>query len=165
MNKSNLLRKIRQPINGWKVPSGQSKPAGFTLTEVMIVVAILGILIAIALPGYNRYIKKNDRTQATTVLLKAGHWMEQQFTVNHSYRNEGRTPAIPAWLTTSPESGEKKYTIEVASVNDYDYLLHARPVDKNDDCGTYALDHSGKRTLADTSASTVKIAACWGGSF
>lgn len=139
-----------------------SKRAGFTLIEVMITVAITGILLAIALPEVSRYIQRNDRTLATTALLKAGHWMEQQFTLHHSYRNEGRAPVIPASLARSPESGEKKYTIEVSSVDDYSYVLHASPADQKDACGTYALDQSGKRMLADTSASDSKIAHCWG---
>ena len=47
-----------------------SKQKGLTLIELMITVAILGVIAAIALPNYQNYIQKSRRADATTTILK-----------------------------------------------------------------------------------------------
>ena len=78
---------------------------GFTLIEVMIVVAIVGILSAIALPSYNEYIRRGHRADARAGLLQAQQWMERAATATGSYPT-----TLPATLTwTGDES--KRYTV------------------------------------------------------
>ena len=48
---------------------------GFTLIEVMIVVAVVSILTAIAMPSYNEYIRRGHRADARAGLLQAAQWM------------------------------------------------------------------------------------------
>ena len=59
--------------------------AGFTLTELMIVVAIVGILAAIAVPAYTNYVREANRTDAQTSLLALANEQEKQFPTANTY--------------------------------------------------------------------------------
>jgi type IV pilus assembly protein PilE len=58
---------------------------GFTLIELMIVVAVIGILASIALPAYTEYIKKGKAAEATSKLADLRVKMEQSFQDNRVY--------------------------------------------------------------------------------
>lgn len=68
-----------------KMPTGRTK--GFTLIEVMIVVAIIGILASIALPAYNRYLQRGKAQEAITYLSDLRVKLEQSFQDNRRYDN------------------------------------------------------------------------------
>jgi len=82
---------------------------GFTLIEVMIVVAIVAILTALAFPSYTEYIRRGHRAEARAALLQASQWMERAATATGTYP---LTASFPTTLTTI-KSG--RYTIAVAS--------------------------------------------------
>lgn len=84
---------------------------GFTLIEVMIVVAVIGILTAVALPSYNEYIRKGHRADARAGLLQAQQWLERASTATGNY------PAtLPANLTWTGDTS-RRYTICFAGDN------------------------------------------------
>ena len=64
------------------------KRFGFTLVEIMIVIAILGILSAIAIPSYQEYIRKSRRTDAKEALLSAAALQERYFLQNNHYSSD-----------------------------------------------------------------------------
>ncbi|QRX81266.1 type IV pilin protein [Glaciimonas sp. PAMC28666] len=135
--------------------------AGFTLVEVMVVVAIVGILASIALPNYSEYIRRTERTEAITRLLQAANWLEQQYTVNNSYLINGGTIALPADLNQSPATGTAKYRLNIVQANDTSFILEAETVDE-DRCGTYTLDQTGFRDVSGGDEdSTAEL--CWAG--
>lgn len=131
---------------------------GFTLIEVMIVVAIIAILSSVAVPSYMESVRRGNRADAAATLLKNANWMEQQFTVNNSYvLQDGTVPTLP--IVQSPESGTSKYDIALAAdATATTYTLEATPV-QADECGKFSLDQSGKRTVSGTATA----ADCWGG--
>ncbi len=122
---------------------------GFTLIEVMIVVAIVAILAALAFPSYTEYIRRGHRAEARAALLQGAQWMERAATATGTYP---LTASFPATLTTI-KSG--RYTIAVASppasaASGTAFTLTATPAggQVGDRCGDYTLTHTGVRGAA-----------------
>lgn len=127
--------------------------AGFTLIELMITVAIIGILVSIAYPSYQESVMKSRRADAQGALLGFANAMERYFTVNNSsYLGAGAaggntgTPTI--FSATSPVNGGTPYynlTINAATANTY--TLNAAPTgaQTGDRCGTLTLTGTGVR--------------------
>ena len=75
---------------------------GFTLVELMIVVAIVAILAAIAYPSYKEYVRKSRRADAKAVLVEAAQFMERVYTEDFSYASA----ELPPSLKKSPKDGD-----------------------------------------------------------
>ena len=92
---------------------------GFTLIEIMVVVAIIAIIAAFAYPSYQESVRKSRRADAKSVLLHAAQWMERFYTENNRYDKNRITDAdvaLPAGLIKSPIEGATKY-YDIALVN------------------------------------------------
>ena len=76
-------------------------PAGFTLIELMIVVAIIGILSAIVIPNYTAYVTRGKITGATSALSDGRIRMEQFFQDNRTYVCGGGSPPCPTFDSTA----------------------------------------------------------------
>ncbi|MDX2018672.1 MAG: prepilin-type N-terminal cleavage/methylation domain-containing protein [Deltaproteobacteria bacterium] len=70
---------------------GRNKNSGFTLVELMIVVAIIGILAAVAIPAFSKYIKKSRTAEATQTLNKLWQGSVAYYEADH---NDTATGAI-----------------------------------------------------------------------
>lgn len=143
--------------------------AGFTLIEVMIVVAIVGILTAIAYPSYQEYVRKSKRADARTQLLEAAQYMQRFYSQNDRFDlvNDGGSTAVdlPAPLKTVPRgsaAGEQDYNISLKSVDSRTFTLQAVPAAgsmmASDKCGTFQINNVGQRTL---DGATATVESCW----
>lgn len=138
------------------------KSKGFTLMELMVVIAIVGVLAATAFPSYNNYIIKSKRAVARGVVMDLVNRQEQYFANNKSYSSAlsglGGLPD-PYYINGSGEqvssNGVYQITVEVSGSAPYfAYTLKAAPVSgstqASDACGTLSLTSEGLRS-ADTS--------------
>lgn len=135
---------------------------GFTLIELMIVVAIVAILASIAYPSYQEQVRKSRRAEAQAVLLEASQFMERFFTVNSRYHETtgGDDVALPAALTHSPkDGGTARYNIVLSAVNATTFTLQATPTPNGSDpgCGVLTLNQAGVKTASGTLGTD----SCW----
>jgi type IV pilus assembly protein PilE len=117
---------------------------GFTLIELMIVVAIIAILALIAYPTYTRQIQKSRRAQAKADITEIAQSLERQYTANRKY--SGFT--LP--FAVSPrDSTPTAYNLSV-DLADKTYKLHAVPAgpQATDACGELTLDQLGVKKHA-----------------
>ena len=140
--------------------------SGFTLIELMVTVAILGILASIAYPSYQEYVKRANRVDAKAVLLETAQVLERNFTEANRYdQTSGGTTINTAWLPfqQAPKEGTAKYTIKFAASmpTQTTYTLEAVPTGTmtGDACATLTLSHLGVKTVS--SSATKTAAECW----
>lgn len=123
---------------------------GFSLIELMIVVAIVGILASIAYPSYQEHVAQSRRVDAQANLLTLAQYMERHFTEEGRFdqNQDGSAHALP--FNKSPRDGaDLFYNINVVSAAS-SYALSAVPagVMNGDTCGVMTVDHRGFKSAA-----------------
>jgi type IV pilus assembly protein PilE len=134
---------------------------GFTLIELMIVVAMIGVLLAIAVPAYNDSVAKARRAQAKADLVEVSQAFERCFTVNNSYDPpagpgcQGITTGcvLPAGMARSPQSGPSVYyTISAGACTARTFTLTATPTgaQAGDRCANLSITHAGVKSTSSS---------------
>lgn len=147
---------------------------GFTLIELIISVAIVGLLSSIALPSYQEYVARGRRSEVKTVLLEASQWMERFYSENFRYDQNAAGTAIstvfPANYAQSPKEGRAAYSITVSAAGTRTYTLTATRVAgsniASDKCGDFSITNVGVRSnpnysTTKFSSASAAVLECW----
>ncbi|WP_313207763.1 type IV pilin protein [Stenotrophomonas sp.] len=130
--------------------------AGFTLIELMVVVAVIAILAAVALPSYAEHVRKARRGQAKADMVEYAQLAERFHTVNNSYA--GFTLSGSSKTIQSPrEGGTAQYSI-VFDGTQSTFTIKATPQ------GGQAKDTCGEMTLNQANVKTPSASSkpgCW----
>jgi type IV pilus assembly protein PilE len=137
------------------------KQLGVTLIELMIALAIVGILTAIAYPSYQRHVARTHRNAAMGCMSQHAQFMERHYTTELTYED----PPLPAdGLPCTRENRlDDRYTIRprAGSISERAYILDATPRNAqatiDAQCGTLTLTQTGERTVSGTAGRD----ECW----
>ncbi|AXJ06995.1 MULTISPECIES: type IV pilin protein [Pseudomonas] len=126
---------------------------GFTLIEIMIVIAIIGIVITIGYPSLTEYVKKGRRADVVSTLSEQAQILERFYSKNNVYTG-----------VTGLSTGNDFYTI-TPTITDQTFLLTATrktgTAMATDKCGDFTLTNTGVRSMNNaTTGLTTKD--CWG---
>ncbi|SIQ28714.1 type IV pilus assembly protein PilE [Aromatoleum tolulyticum] len=131
---------------------------GFTLIEVMIVVAIVGILAAVAYPSYTSYLVRSNRSVATAHLLDIATRQQQ-------YRLDARTfGSLSDIGMGTPSEVSKHYAVSVdGTPTATAFTIKAVPtgsqLSQDTKCGTLSINQAGTKSISGSGS----VADCWGG--
>ena len=145
------------------------KSKGFTLLELMIVVAIIGIIAALGYPSYQEQVAKTRRADCGGALVGLANAMERFYSVNSTYLGAGVSaantgaPAATLYSSTCPvDGGTPSYNLSISAATASTYTLQAVPTgpQTGDRCGTLTLSNTGVKNVSGAE-SGVTWEACW----
>jgi type IV pilus assembly protein PilE len=137
---------------------------GFTLIELMIVVAVIAILAAIAVPWWGRYTYRARRGDGQNLLMHIAQAEERYYTDYNSY---ALSASSLGYTTLPPTSEHGYYTATIvanpASSTGQGYIARAAPVapQTNDACGTLSIDNTGQKLPSASSTAANSNGSCW----
>ena len=135
---------------------------GFTLIEVMIVVAMIAILAAVAMPSYQASVRKARRADARSALVTAAQLMERYSTEHAAagYSTATLGTGNGPTVVTKPTSDNGYYQLSLANLAATTFTLRAAPQGGQavDGCGTFTLDERGVRGVT---GGTLTTTDCW----
>jgi type IV pilus assembly protein PilE len=138
------------------------RPAGFTLIELMIVLAIVAVLAGWGIPSYREHVVRVHRASAVAALYRAAQYLESLDGVPPS--------ALPTALRQAPPDGRAVYRLALGRPDGDDspvnYELEAIPLDTgpmhDDACGAFTLRSDGTKGNVRNDGADPQVAACWG---
>lgn len=130
---------------------------GFTLIELMIVVAIVGVLAAVAYPSYTSYVIRANRAAAQSFMLEVSSRDER-----YMLDARGYAPDLATLGMTVPTEVSKNYTVTlVATAAPPTYTITATPIlrqlSQDTLCGTLTLNQAGTKTEGGSGS----VQDCW----
>jgi type IV pilus assembly protein PilE len=125
---------------------------GFSLIELMITIAIVGILASIAYPLYTGYLNKSHRAQAQQNLLLLSQKMELFHARHHNYTNATLQSIAPPDVLNN-----RYYRYAITELTTTSYLLAATPINTDKKCGILTLDQLGENGRSGSAP----LQECW----
>ena len=134
---------------------------GFSLTELLITVAIVAILLTIAVPGYQQFIQESRRSDAVITLMRMAASAERYYADQKSF-----TGATAAGLMGGTGSVDGYYTLAMTiDGGGQGYTASATPVagksQADDDCYAYLLTSTGLKSNQDSGGTEIPDPSCW----
>ena len=157
-----LLRRVGKP------------ELGFTLIELMIVVAIISILAAISFPAYDAYVIRGKRAEGRAMLMDAASKMEKhygdclKFGTNIAAAKDCAADNVNLCGAAACLSETDKYTLSLENAGANSYTVVATPSFTDEECGVFKLKHTGEKCSDGDTCSTADaasadaVANCWG---
>jgi type IV pilus assembly protein PilE len=135
---------------------------GFTLIEMMIVVVVIALLGAVALPSYQRSVAKARRADAKAALSTAAQMMERYSTENPvaGYSTATLSSTAGPTVVYKNRSDNGNYALSLSGLAVMTFTLNATPLSSQaaDPCGTFTLNERGDRGVTGGTRSATE---CW----
>ena len=153
-------------LRGRHAPSasvGIAGTRGMTLIELMIVVAVIALLGAVALPAYQDSVRKAHRADAKAALTTAAQRLERFYTENSRYDTATAGPLGTETISTLTENRYYTVALGVIAETRNAYTLTATPqgAQASDSCGSFTLNQRGDRGVVPPAGSTLTSTECW----
>ncbi|HEL4857138.1 MULTISPECIES: type IV pilin protein [Stenotrophomonas] len=128
---------------------------GFSLIELMIVVAVVAILAAIAYPSYGEHVRKSRRAQVKADLVEYAQLAERYHTVNNTYVGF-KFPGNADSINSPREGGAAAYTLSMKTAQStFTFTATAANSQVKDKCGDLTLNQANVKTSKGT------LSECW----
>lgn len=138
-------------------PAAPPRQRGFTILELLITVAVIGILSAVAYPSYTGYVTRGKRSEGRAALVDTAAKLERYYSDHSKYATANNAFPTLTGFSTSTETG--KYTLSIATSGTFQsYTLTATPTFDDPDCGNLTYTQAGTKGISGTSS----VAECWG---
>lgn len=145
---------------------------GFTLLEIMIVIAIIGVLAAIAIPSYQEYVIKVKRGEMKTSMMSISQSLQRYLVANKNFANRANSQQFNrqfGQLTSAggenyPQSGQALYTVTLQfNANNRDWVLTATPIanTSQDRNGHIMLNSQGHKCWTKGQACSLSATSKW----
>ncbi|WP_446937675.1 type IV pilin protein [Pseudomonas aeruginosa] len=131
----------------------RTRQKGFTLLEMVVVVAVIGILLGIAIPSYQNYVIRSNRTE--------GQRQERYYSQNPGV---GYTKDVTKLGMSSANSPNNLYNLTIATPTSTTYTLTATPINsqtRDKTCGKLTLNQLGERGAAGKTGNNSTVNDCW----
>ena|SRR5690349_15729783 len=133
---------------------------GVTLLEILVVLLVVGVIAALALPAYRQHLVRVNRTEATIALYEIAAAEEHHF-LRHGEYIADISAAPPAGLGLATTA--RRYSFVVAVADDgQSFIASATPTreggqDADGECLEFSLDHRGRRAVSGSRETSF----CW----
>jgi type IV pilus assembly protein PilE len=137
------------------MPVSGTRARGFTLIELMIVIAVIAIIAAIAIPSYAQHVRTARRAQVKADLVEYAASAERYFTVNNTYVGY-RFPNGTATIASPREGGTAAYTVSMdTAARTFTFTATAGTAQSKDKCKNLSVNQANVKTAGAT------LSECW----